>query len=358
MKLYIDSGLTIEKTGGIGQYTLALYSTLKEIVKDQDLKVEINLASSSFLRFFPKITKRILYLFWLNFMLPFKLWLGKYDVAHFTNFAIPFFKLGKKCRYVATIHDLAAWKCPETLPKLYLPYIRATIRLSLKKADVVITPASCIKEEILERFGHSVSPISICVNGVRKIFENQQGGLKRKPHLLFVGTTELRKNVETLIKAFSILRSNHPDLKLVIIGRPGSGDEKIHKEIEDLNLKPYVNFLGSASEEILLQNYKDSLFLIIPSLYEGFGIPIVEAMSCGLPVVASDIPVFREVGDAAIQYYANPTNSKNLADMLNELLNDHDKYAHMIKEGKERSKLFFWPEIAKKHLEIYNKVFC
>jgi len=173
--------------------------------------------------------------------------------------------------------------------------------------------------------------------------------------ILNVGTLEPRKNVVTLLRAFKELRGKgFDDYKLVIVGDKGWLYSQIFKEVEHSDLKQDILFLGVVMDEELPLLYNCADIFVYPSLYEGFGLPPLEAMACGIPVITSNISSLPEViGDAGIM--VDPTDVTSLCENMYNLLKDRELWYHMSNRGLERSKLFSWDNTAKKILDIYDE---
>jgi glycosyltransferase involved in cell wall biosynthesis len=173
--------------------------------------------------------------------------------------------------------------------------------------------------------------------------------------LLYVGSEEPRKNLKVLLEAVAVLRKEIPEIVLLKVGSPGmGGDRKATKRlIKSLQIEDRIYFTGDVSEEMLAKYYNAADIFVFPSLYEGFGLPIIEAMACGCPVVASNTTSIPEIlGDAGILIY--PLNSENMAESILELLNNTEKRNQYIKNGLIRIFQFNWDEAAKKMLWVYS----
>lgn len=363
MRIILEDGFAIQKGGGIGRYTEKLFSYLKELPEIDSIerlgKLKLRSIPSGFLR-------RIVYILWLNIPFQFYLRRNRIDLVHFTNFLIPLLRLSR-AKYVVTIHDLTAWRFPETLPRVYLYYLKWVISYSVNKADLILTITNSVKEEIIERFKVSEQKVKTLYVGIdeefyrltRETLSNRFAQLQKKfsiksDFLLFVGTIGKRKNVLTLIKALSILKEVE-DLQLVLVGSPGNGYGEIYAYLERNNLKDRVIFTGYVSNDELITLYNSARIFVFPSLYEGFGMPLLEAMACGVPIVASKIPSTEEIAKDIVVYYSPPQDEKALAQAILQLLRDKNRQRVLVAKGLEYVKEFAWRRIAESYLKVYKE---
>lgn len=177
----------------------------------------------------------------------------------------------------------------------------------------------------------------------------------KKPYLLYVGSLYPHKNVETLVKALKILITNNqlPMTLTVVCGRSFFW-KRFKKFIENENAQDFVKLVGYVPDEDLAVLYKNSEAFIFPTLSEGFGLPGLEAMAAGTPVVCSDIPVLREVyGDAAL--YFNPKNANDIASKIMQIYSNKTLRSNLMAKGKERAKYYSWRKMAEETLKVYNE---
>lgn len=238
--------------------------------------------------------------------------------------------------------------------------------LSIKKAKKVLTISQFSKDEIVKIYKVPAEKIEVIYPGFnRDLFHSKipltkQNQIKRKyqlsgSYLLYVGTLQPRKNLTRLIKAFSQL--NRPRLKLVIGGKKGWFYEQIYDQVKDLKLEDRVIFTGYIPDEDLPGLIKSSRAYVLPSLYEGFGMPPVEAQSVGVPVVVSRVSSLPEVvGESGI-YIDDPYSIPSIKDALEEALSlTANKRTEVIAKGKENTKRFNWEQVAKQILKILKQV--
>lgn len=345
--ILIEDGFSIQKGTGIGYYTINLFDLLKNHSKLSDVhlieKEVLSKISSPILR-------RIFYTVWLNTW--FQLYARKLNpkVVHFTNYLIPLLRLSR-AKYVVTVHDLTAWRFPETLPPSYVAYLKKVIPRALISADLIFTDSNAVKDEILKYFQINSGKIrTVYTTAISDFWEMPPSNrgiietVKKKfgiagDFILFVGTLEERKNLTTLVKAFSMLQ-NWKDLTLVLVGRPGYGFLKLRKLIEQKNLTHKVIIPGYIDMSELIALYDSARVFAYPSLYEGFGIPLLEAMTRGLPIVASRISSSEEVAASAALYYEDPLNSDDLANQIFSFLKSEQLAAEFSTKGKNRANFF------------------
>lgn len=339
MKIVIEDGFsTIQKTG-IGQYTLMI----EKLIKKLNFNV-VQLSPILLSKLKTKIFRRILYNLWFNSIFLIKLMLLKDEVLVIcTNYSIPIFKL-KKVRFIPVIHDLCAFKYPEYSSKIINNYEKSNIKNSIKNANKIITVSNTVKNEISKTFSYPLEKIFVINSSLTtglmeskdvdfKILHNKYN-IERKKYILSVATNNKRKNIQILIDTFKNISKKYQDLKLVLVGsnykKPNNKNIIVTGYIADVELKCL---------------YKNSFLYIFPSVYEGFGTPIIDAQSFGVPVLCSDIPVFREIGANSVEYFSIENN--NLKEKLISLLNNKQQINMLAKLGTKNIKRFTLDRILK-----------
>jgi len=301
---------------------------------------------------------------WSQIRLPLQLWKDKLDLMFVPAHVLPLLPFpGKK---IATIHDLAFKYFPESYSDFDRYYLDVSTRYTVKIADKIITISETTKEDLIKFYGAKAEKIHVVYLGYdapRNKKENFQD-VKweviaekfkiNKPYLLYIGRIEKKKNTANLIKAFYEVLSTGADLQLVLAGSKTSGYDEVDELIARYNLKERIIFTGYVKEEekdYLLHNANLFVFL---SKYEGFGLPVLEAFYAGLPVVASDIPVFQELyDDAAV--LVNPNRTDEIALAITKVLKDKRRREGMIRRGKELVNKFTWEQCARDTLEVLNE---
>lgn len=273
-------------------------------------------------------------------------------------------------KIVTHIHDVSFNAYPEYISKTDLFFLKILIPRSLKRADRIVAISEFTKKEIIENYQINPDKIAVVSNAVGEEFEKnffseekleevrKKYSLSRK-FILYVGTLQPRKNLPKLLEAFSKIKEKIPGYKLVLVGNRNAHnfDKKIEEEIFRNNLKAEVIFPGYVSQNDLPIVYRLASVFVLPSLYEGFGIPLLEAMSQKIPVLASDIAVHREIASEAASYF----NSKSVDDFSEKLYNcivNQNLREKQIQLGSERAKSFSWEKSAQKMLSIYQSFSC
>jgi len=296
----------------------------------------------------------------LRLPLPLEHFTGQLSVSHGPDFVIP----PSRAPSVVTIHDLSFLVAPQyTHPRLRA-YLTAAVPRSLQRASAVIAVSEQVRREVIEHYGLPAERVIAIPHGVASGLaeppDNQaQGTLARlgvrEPYFLMVGTIEPRKNHLAALDAFALLASRHPDLSLVIAGRPGWLAEPIMRAIHEAGARLPVRYLGPVADADLPALYARSVALVYPSWYEGFGLPVLEAMACGTVVITSEGGAPAEVaGDAALA--VPPDRPEALAEAMERIVNDSALRGRLAKEGRRRAASFSWERAARQHLELYRRL--
>ena len=289
--------------------------------------------------------------------------LGFPDIIHGTdNYVYPC----QKSLRVMTIFDLTFIKYPHYVNSIVKTY-RDRLNSCLKWTDLVITISQNSKKEIIEHF--RVAPNRIFVTPLASRYspnylstQSNEGEKPyveynfSKPYLLFVSTLEPRKNITNLISAFNFLKQQHKiDHYLVLIGQKGWQYKSIFMSIENSPWKSYIHHFNYLSDELVALFYSKADVFVYPSYYEGFGLPVLEAMTLGAPVVTSNTSSIPEVvGDAAL--LIDPNDPIQLAEAILKVIRDSQLRQELIDKGKERTKLFSWERTARETLQAYRTI--
>jgi glycosyltransferase involved in cell wall biosynthesis len=305
-------------------------------------------------------TVRIL---WEQLLLPQALRTQQTDLVHGLAYAVP---AVAPCRAIVTVHDLSFFLYPETLPPLRRGYLRAATRSATRRAERVIAVSRQTGDDLVRLLHVPADKVDVIHNGVHEAFcpaapdevatFRQEKGLPQR-FILFLGTLEPRKNVATLLEAFALWRgqdSGASDVQLVVGGAKGWYFQRIFARVEELGLTDAVSFPGFVPMEDLPWWYRAAECFVYPSLYEGFGLPIVEAMACGTPVITSSIGSPAEVaGDAAIT--VNPQDVAALSEAIGRVLGDPARRAEMRQAGLRRAAAFSWERAAAETAAVYRR---
>lgn len=253
-----------------------------------------------------------------------------------------------KCRLIVTIHDLTPIKFPTLYKGLSNTLVRLLTKNTIKRADLILTPTKAIKSEIKEYCPSVSAPIHHFYNGVDTAAFNQanQQQAKGQPrYLLTVGAIERRKNLETIIKALALLQDQ--TIQLRIMG--GIRDQQYFDElmvlVESLNLGQRVHYQGFVEESALIQNYQEAEAFITASKDEGFNIPPLESMACGVAVVCSNIPVHLELFDGAAVFF-NPESASDLQTKVDAILVDKLQREALRGQGYAKVTQYTWDQTA------------
>lgn len=279
---------------------------------------------------------------------------GKVDIFHTSDWLEP----PAKCSKVTTIHDLAIFKYPETFISRgghdIVSNFKRKLKWVKKESKIIIAVSQSTRNDIVEILGIPEKKIKVIYEACDTEFTKKSTGdtekMKRKygidgRYILAVGTREPRKNLKRVIEAYEMLGSN--EMKLVIVGKFGWGEEMSNLKPQTSNLK----LLDYVPHGDLPALYSGSECFVYPSLYEGFGLPILEAMSCETPVVTSNVSSMPEVaGRAAV--FVNPEDTEDIARGIEEALQNRND---LIRKGKERVKEFSWEKTARETLKIYQE---
>ncbi len=365
----IDYTAAVRQGGGIGRYTRHLIRTLARV--DRDNRYILYSAGrdpdgyqwpANFrLRSLP-LTDRHLAIIWqrLRLPIPVELITGRVDILHSPDFVLPCVWRAKK---VLTVHDLSFMRYPECSSPALLDYLMRSVPPSVSRADLVLADSENTRQDVIDLL--NVAPDRVCVvyAGVEERFlvdseeDDRDDVLGRygidRPYILGLGTLQPRKNFARLIQAYARLRERGIDQCLVIGGAPGWLYQDIYDTIDALHLQGQVIMAGFVRDADLPALYRHADVFAFPSLYEGFGIPVLEAMACGTPVVTADTSSLPEVaGDAALM--VSPFDVEALADAIWRLVDDSDLREGMVRRGYCRAARFTWETAAHSLLDVYG----
>ena len=302
-------------------------------------------------------------LFWRYVLLPKKLKSQDLDLVHdprgigLISFDMPFKK-------VITSQDISSLIYPMFNRRGYAAHKLFGTK-TMKNVDKIIAISECLKRDVIKYLKAPEEKIRVVYNGKDERFkplnQNEIAEAKRKynlnfPFLLYVGVLQSRKNISNIIKAYYKLKKEGTAHKLVVAGgKKGRQYKEILKTVETLDLQKDVIFTGYVPDDDLPKLYNAADLFVFPSIYEAFGLPPLEAMACGVPVITSDRGAFPEVvGDAGIM--VDPYDIDALAKAMYEVLSNEGLREDMIKKGLEKAKLFSWGKCAKEVLEVYEEI--
>jgi len=371
MRVALDGFPLSSPKTGIGHYTFELARSLAQLAPGDRFDLispipftaaaasEIEKASLPNLGFFnPRATSFRRH--WWAVGLPLYLRQSPVDLFHGTNYEVP---LWNRSHNVVTIHDLSILLHPEHHERHLVRRARRRLPLMVRSAAMIIAVTESIKREIVEHLGVKPERVAVTPEAPRRTFHRipiTETLATRKQleieddFLLFVGTVEPRKNLLTLVRALDdVLRNTSLRPQLVIAGGKGWLTDELDAFLETSGVKERVRFIGYTSDEDLRALYSACRVCVYPSLYEGFGLPPLEAMACGAPVITSRIPAIEEtVGSAAI--LVEPTDVAALAKSIVEVWNDPQHRDHLSAAGLTRAAKFTWERTAELTLEVYR----
>ena len=284
----------------------------------------------------------------------YKLRTEEWDVFHATWFATPYLNVVKNKPVVVTIHDLIydIFFKDKNIP--YRDRIISMGKKSAERADKVIAVSQCTKSDMIREWGIDEKKIEVIYHGVDKTPKPiSSDRIIDYPYIFFAGGgRSLNKNFDHLIEAFALLSEKHKDLRLVCSGSNFTEAERqlmLQWRIQDKVIHFYAN------EQQMAQLYHDALMLVVPSYYEGFGMPILEAMVYDCPVVLSNASCFPEIADTAGIYF-DPYNSEEMSNKM-ALLVENDKIRkQQLEKGRERLNFFSWEKCANEHQNTYQSI--
>ncbi len=371
MRIGIDYTAAVRQGAGIGRYTRELVRSLAELDRDHDYVLfaaasgqrlaDVGWPPNFQMRSAP-LSDRALAILWHRLRLP--LWVelatGPVDIFQSPDFVLP---PVRRARTLVTVHDLSFIRYPQCADANLRAYLNKVVPRSVQRADLVLTDSQSTKDDLVELLGVELSKIEVVYPGVEERFRpiEDQALLEevRKRYslpprfILGLGTLQPRKNFTRLIEAFADLRFAICDLHLVIAGGKGWLYEEIFATVERLGLEEKVVFPGFVADEHLPALYNLADLFVFPSLYEGFGLPPLEALACGTPVITSDASSLPEVvGQAGLMVKA--TDVEALAQAMRQVLEDDALQEEMIARGLEQAKKFTWEKAAAKLLNLYE----
>jgi glycosyltransferase involved in cell wall biosynthesis len=257
---------------------------------------------------------------------------------------------------VVTIHDLRPLALPETLGRAHGAYLRARLRPSVRQASVVTTPSAFVRETVIELLGAEpdrVKVVSAPLFVTHAAPRSSTGAPAGGAHFLYPAITAPHKNHRMLLEAFAKVVAVRDDAALVLTGAAGPAEGEVARAIEELGLTNFVRRLGRVSAEELDVLFRHAVALVYPSTYEGFGLPLAEAMAMGCPVIASDRTALPEViGGAGILLDADDVDG--WADAMLRLLDDEDLRTELIAAGRKRVRSFSPEEAARRQVAAYR----
>ncbi len=371
----IDYTAAYEQGAGIGRYVRELVRALA--VQDDQTPYRLFVAGARHSALPPvpgpnfswqptRITPRWFARIWhrLRVPLPVEVFTGRVPLFHATDFTLPPTLPGT--RTLLTVHDLSFVRAPETTTPVLKAYLDVVVPRSVRRASHVLADSQATKDDLVELYGTPPDKVTVLLGGVNPEFAPVTDMARRKaacqrydipdnPYVFSVGTVQPRKNYARLIAALDALGPQFADVHLVIAGGRGWLDGPIYREVETRGLAARVHFTGFVRDEDLPALYTEAVCLAYPSLYEGIGLPVLEAMACGIPVVTSNISSMPEIaGDAAL--LIDPYDVAQLTEALRRLLADDALRADLVGCGFDQAAYFTWERAAQQLRDIYRRM--
>jgi glycosyltransferase involved in cell wall biosynthesis len=371
MPIYIDVSAAVHAKAGIGRYAASLARALAHLQPDR-FALFYNrgrdTASPAGLETVPARTVRAGYKPWRM-----AVWLGQLahvgfdrlvpgaELFHATEHLLPPFR---GARTVLTVHDMIFKLFPQTQKRLNFWYLNATMPLYCRRANAIITVSECSKRDIVAHYRLDPAKVTVIYEAAGPEFKPaspaEQEQVRRRyglpeQFLVHVGVIEPRKNLTRLVEALQRLRDQGLNVPLVVIGPKGWLYDDFFRRLEQLPVRDAVSFPGYLPLADLAAVYTAARLAVTPSVYEGFGLPVLEAMACGTPVVCSSASSLPEIGADAARYF-DPLSVEEMAAAIRTVWTDPDLQSTMRRQGLAQASRFSWQLAAHHTLALYNQV--
>ena len=375
-RIGVDVTSALAQGGGIGRYTRELMRAIAE----SDSRYLFKLFSARVPEALPipdplpvrkgtishrlaPISEKWLYRLWyrLRLPLPVQLFTGHLDLYHSPDFVLP--PTSGDIPTLLTVHDLSFVHYPDTFPSALVNYLNEVVPWSVKRATHIVADSYATKNDLIDLWQVAEEKITVLYSGVsreyRPVEDDSQiqhvrlaTGLARRPYILSVGTVQPRKNYQMLIRAYAAIAPEFPH-DLAIAGGKGWLEEEMTAEAARHNVADRVHFLGFVADEYLPALYSGASLFTFPSLYEGFGLPVLEAMACGVPSLISNSSSLPEVGGEAVMQIS-PVLPEAWSAGMAMVLSDPQKAAAMRLAGFAQAQRFSWERSAEELLAVYD----
>ncbi|WP_337865228.1 glycosyltransferase family 1 protein [Ignavibacterium sp.] len=369
MRIGIDARLLERKITGIGRSLIILLEKFPIYDKKSEYYLisydKLNLKNDFYKNIptiKPIISQKIFSPIWSNLILPFYLKKHKIETLFSVNQVVPLVKV-KNCRYISVVHDVIYKADKSFLPFIYRRYLQLFAFFSVRVSDLIITVSEFSKSDILKNYKIEPDKIKVVLQSAndkfKRIFLSDEEKLKIKNEfelkekiVFYVGMIENRKNIGAIIKIAEMFDNYRNDVSFVLVGKIGYGGKRFISEIETRkNIKHFVN----VDDDMLLKLYNISDVFLFPSLYEGFGYPPLEAMQCGLPVIASSNTSLKEIiANGGI--LCEPNDYQKIFNEINRLFDDKNYWLRYSEAGLNRAKNFNLEKSVREIINIFNSV--
>lgn len=373
-RIGLDYTSAVNQKAGIGRYTRELVNALaaapfhkavqyRLFVAEAGASFRVPRLGPNFCWHPSRLTERGLHRLWFRLRLPLTIetWTGPLDLFHAPDFFLPPVK--KATRTLLTVHDLSFVREPESVMPGMMRHLATWVPRSVQRANHVIAVSESTRRDLIELYHTPPEKISVLYHGVSAEFApisdpnrlaavRQKYSLPVQPLVLSVGTLQPRKNYQRLVQAFAKVA---PAAALVIAGSQGWHFGEIITEVQRQGLESRVRFLGFVEEADLPLLYNLATVFVYPSLYEGFGLPVLEAMACGVPVVASLRSALPEVVGSAGRLI-DPLDVEAMAGALTQLLDNEALRHRLAAAGLAQAARFSWTKTAEQLVALYQKL--
>ncbi|MCH7579534.1 MAG: glycosyltransferase family 4 protein [Chloroflexi bacterium] len=368
MRIAIDGSAIPKQMAGAGVYTFQLVRALAQIATEHEFVVFTRD------RLFDDLDSRLelvptggkhpaLRLAWEQAALPFLLRRHQIDLLHSPHHHAPVV-VSPSIRRVVTFNDVTFLLLPERYPRIRRYYMAAVTRAAARVVDAVITPSEAVTNDVLKELSLGPEIVTTIPDAAGPQYAPSAGSDVARvrsdhdlsgPYILSVGSQEPGKNRARLIQAFERIQERHGGVQLVVVGQPAWNYESDVNLVRKLGLQQHVRFLGYVPDGDLPALYAGATFSVFPSLYEGFGLPVLESMASGTPVLTSNVGATAEVaGDAAV--LVDPYDVDAIADAIARLLDEEELRVRLRTLGLERASQFSWDRTARETLAVYERL--
>ncbi|MEM4733467.1 MAG: glycosyltransferase family 1 protein [Candidatus Bathyarchaeia archaeon] len=370
MRIAIDTTAMPVQRVGAGNYIFNLTCKVVENIGRNECVIFTNIRA---MRDFTSLRSRATFvsltgnsrlqrILWEQFRLPALVRWNQIDLLHSPHYTAP---LALDCKLVVTFHDMTFFIYPQMHKTYKNIFFRTMMQLSSRRADMIIAVSESTRQDILRILKLAPSRVTVVPLGVspnyRPILQTQMIDIIRNKYrlpqriILYVGVLEPRKNLSTLVRAFKRLVNCGLPHSLVIVGQKGWMYEELFRSVARLELQERVIFTGYVPEEELPMFYNAADVFVYPSVYEGFGLPVLEAMACGIPVVTSNVSSMPEiVGDTGI--LVNPFDEQALANAIERVVTDPVLSSELKHKSLVRASRFTWEQTALNTIAVYERV--
>ena len=377
MKIGIDARFVGPSGTGLGKYAEKLIENLIKIDCKNQYFIFLGKANWDYLKLGKNFKKILADVPWYSLSeqvkLPKIFEKQSLDLLHVPHFNAPIFYKGL---FIITIHDLIHHQFSESSVTTKNPLIfkikrfgyRFVINYAIKNSQKILVPSNFVKNELIKTFGVNPQKITVTYEAAEEEYfqksnvKSQRSNVLekfsiRKPFLIYVGNAYPHKNLEKLLEAFKILTTNYElkTINLILVCPRNVFLKRLQENIEEQGLEDQVSLTGYIPARELSIIFRQAKTYVFPSLSEGFGIPGLNAMAAGLPVICSNIPTLKEVyGDAAL--YFNPHNPKDIAAKIQEVITNQQLSSDLVEKGREQVKKYSWQKMAQETLDVYESV--